>query len=967
MFTTFRRRYASIAEPVATALPEDMDRSPSKNAMPRSSMRLLNNFRRYFDCPTFLFAVHSFGRRTVANDKSKSMGTRLRFRGKLLRYVVMLAFAFSVFGIFSFPSSPEFLNMDSSVRLTVFDQDERPVLNDSEPRTFLNNPVSAFRPANQFVPASYYSANLRALLETKGYQPVLTIITVTKDPRDIFMDSAKFIRDQSLLPIRWLIVNDHTGKPESFARLREAQRQDPRVVLVNNTGKTGFTNGRLFGLEILKRSQTKYYAFLDDDDLMELTAYEKCVWMLESNENVSFCGTFVVGFGAKNYTWDRGFHNGASSYLSENPLTGSEVVRTDVLESTGCTFDTQFTNGMEDWDFYLCVASKGKWGATIPEYLQWYRQNPESLRMKRWSALYHDKESTTKAIRDRYKSLKDKFPLVLPKASEVFETIPTHLPFQNPLHLKKSILLIIPWMAIGGADTANLNIVRELSRTGYRVTIVCSLVDYHGASMVSKPYFMQYTHDIFFLPAMLRLSDAPRFLSYLIESRGVETVLISNSQLGYGVLPWLAAKYSGVRFVDYVHNEEKEWKNGGYAAFSTVHRASLDGTFTSSEMARQFMIDHGHSSRAVKVGYLGIDMSGLKPFDHDRRLAVRRKLGIRTDAVVVTFLARMIDHKRPQVALASFLNAIEREKALIKKGKKSDIGRYVLLLIGNGPKLGGIEGIANRADADVRLLGALEHTLVVEYLGVSDIFCLPSLSEGISFALAEAMALGVAPLVSDLGGFPELVGRDGVGGVLVKSLRNVTEDTNAFSEKLSQLLTNERWRTAIGTRASQRAHMSFDAARRIPELVRSITKHPLRRQRVRDGGHDISPLHYTQENILEELRVLSDFAAIQQAMSGKQRSPYGSRYRATCGEYNAIMTKLIDYLEDAKPCTPGEILDVESIRSFALGQCGQWCIMNLSDPTRNSGWQVSEGCEGIGKFDDPDHTCAKWFKRQGKK
>ena len=541
---------------------------------------------------------------------------------------------------------------------------DAPVLNATGDIRFSNTPISRLRPQHQFSPLA--SGSYRSVFPEP---PVLTVITVTKNPRHVFRDTAKFMVEQSLRPITWLIINDHTDSVVSYAMLKNVAALDGRFVLVNSTKDPGFTNGRISAMTYLRKNPTAYFAFLDDDDYFELTAYEKCAWMLESIRDASMCGSYVVGFGERNYTWKHGYHSGIKAFW-KNPLTGSEVVRTSVLDSTDCGFDERFTTGMEDWDFYLCLASHGKWGTTIPEYLFWYRQNPEKLRQARWGSLFDDDKKTFDFIQNRYKHLEKNFPQISVANTEEFEALNLTLPFRNELRLQKSILFIIPWMSAGDGDATNLRLVKEFSRKGYRVTIVCTLLNLYMDSMISRPHFMQYTHDVFQLPGMLRLADSPRFLSYLIESRDVSTVLISNSQLGYGVLPWLSKKYQNVNFVDYVHNAEPTWKSGGFAMFSTIHQHSLDATFTSSPDSRQFMIDQGHDPSTIEVGYLGIDMSEVRPLRDGEKAARRKMLGISQHALVVIYLAGMVPHEQSRVVLNAFLAVMKqlRPKGALSHG-----------------------------------------------------------------------------------------------------------------------------------------------------------------------------------------------------------------------------------------------------------------------------------------------------------
>lgn len=831
-----------------------------------------------------------------------------------------------------------------------------PVLDDSKTARFANWPVTSMRPANQYIsaPTSLLSWNTHPRED-----PILTVITITRNPRPEFWDTVKFVQTQSLKLIRWIIVNDHTDLEESYQMLMKVPSLDTRFYLFNNTRSPGFSSGRNEGLQHLINAPTTYFAFLDDDDMFELTAYEKCSWMLESCKNASICGTYVVGFGEMNYTWIQGLHNGVK-VVARNPLTGSEIMRTDIL-SSGCRFDESLKTGMEDWEFYLCVAESGRWGTTIPEFLYWYRQNAIEFREKRWGSLFGTREETAARIQSRYQRLEDSFPAVSVPPTRPFEKLNFTLPFRNILGSRKNILFIAPWMAIGGGDTANLAIVKELSQRGYRVSIVCTLLNLHSDSMASRPLFMQYTHDVFSLPGMIRLADAPRFLSYLIESRGVELVLLSNSQLGYGLLPWLTSKYPDLRFVDYVHNEEPEWKNGGYASFSTVHQASLDYTFTSSDTARQFMIKNGRMESSIEVGYLGIDLESMQPLSEEDKTNLRQSLGIPLQSTVVIFLARMVPHKQPRVVLEAFKNAI---KTIQKSegGMLPDKNRYSLLFIGEGQMLQEIQRLAAPYKAQVRTLGRLEHEDTLKYLAASDIFCLPSTSEGVSFALAEAMAFGLAPLTSNVGGFPELLGNDGEYGVMLNVTGDIDTDGKVFTGSLTKLLLQRKWRSEIAAKAAKRVRLMFNAKDRIPALVNRILATKRRRTYNPRGEMTLSGLHYAQNSIIREMSVFSDFAEIHKSLQGKRRGVFGTKYRAVCGEYDAIVTRLIDILEKPKSCKEDRKLDVAKFRRNALEQCGRWCIMNLDDNELREGWHVRESCGGIDPFDDPNHKCVKWYK-----
>jgi glycosyltransferase involved in cell wall biosynthesis len=79
-----------------------------------------------------------------------------------------------------------------------------------------------------------------------------------------------------------------------------------------------------------------------------------------------------------------------------------------------------------------------------------------------------------------------------------------------------------------------------------------------------------------------------------------------------------------------------------------------------------------------------------------------------------------------------------------------------------------------------------------DHLSASDIFVLPSRSEGFSNAIVEAMAASLPVVATDVGGNAEAV-EDGVTGSIVP-----VDDPGALSEAISRLIANPSWAKAMG-------------------------------------------------------------------------------------------------------------------------------------------------------------------------
>jgi len=93
-----------------------------------------------------------------------------------------------------------------------------------------------------------------------------------------------------------------------------------------------------------------------------------------------------------------------------------------------------------------------------------------------------------------------------------------------------------------------------------------------------------------------------------------------------------------------------------------------------------------------------------------------------------------------------------------------------------------------------------------------DIFCLPSLSQGLGTVMLEAMAMARPVIATDVGGVSSIL-KEGQTGLMLPAY-----DSNRLAERMSELLSDPVRARAIGTAARQRVVDAFDA-RRMVELT----------------------------------------------------------------------------------------------------------------------------------------------------
>jgi colanic acid/amylovoran biosynthesis glycosyltransferase len=115
--------------------------------------------------------------------------------------------------------------------------------------------------------------------------------------------------------------------------------------------------------------------------------------------------------------------------------------------------------------------------------------------------------------------------------------------------------------------------------------------------------------------------------------------------------------------------------------------------------------------------------------------------------------------------------------------------------------------------ASATLLGVQRQDEIRDQLAWADVLLLPSLSEGISNAVLEAMAAGLPVIATRCGGMDEVID-DGVDGFLVE-----IGDTDAMQGRLAQVADDRDLAAQLGRAAGERARAEFDLSRQVRVFV----------------------------------------------------------------------------------------------------------------------------------------------------
>ena len=206
----------------------------------------------------------------------------------------------------------------------------------------------------------------------------------------------------------------------------------------------------------------------------------------------------------------------------------------------------------------------------------------------------------------------------------------------------------------------------------------------------------------------------------------------------------------------------------------------------------------------IKTIYEGMDLS-LYP-----KNAYRKEFHPGTPTVVGT-----VAHLSPEKGIHYLIEAA----SLIP-----DVHRKLqFIVVGEGSCLSEIKALTQKKGLDNVFQFVGFHSNTAPFMKTFDIFTLPSLSEGLSSAILEAMATSLPVVATEVGGIPELV-KNGDNGLLV-----TPADPQSLSHAIQHLVNNPDESRRMGLRGRKRMEEQFTLKRKIAEteqLCRILLKRP---------------------------------------------------------------------------------------------------------------------------------------------
>lgn len=584
-------------------------------------------------------------------------------------------------------------------------------------------------------------------------KPKISIITAYYNASKYIMETAESVFKQTFPYFEWIIVNDGSTEKNTDSILNDLKKIDNRIRIIN-IDNHGPAYARYLAA---KESKSDIVLFLDADDMIDNTLLECGYFTLLTNKAATWAYCNIAAFGRKEYLW--------------NPVFDSEVEKNTNLVSINSFIRKEKFLEIEEYsklpkevheDYFLWLSfiKKGYYPVRMNYYGFWYRTSEEG----RLFSINTDEEKS-KIAESYIEKVRNEInqnvsAIQYPSDNLNSMNYPYTFDFKKILEKKsKHILLLVPWLVFGGADNFNLNLAKGLKKRGYKITIILT----EPSEYVLRSAFEEYADEIFDLTTFLNEEDWAAFIHYIIYSRKIDLCFQSNSIYGYHIIPWLKHKFPKIPFVDFLHAEQWEWRNGGYPRDSIAISNFLDTTYVCSKNLENILYNDMNKIRKnTRVIYIGIDSEYFNPNIVEDNLSEKYK-----KRKVILFPCRLAYIKRP-ILMLNILN------------KLKDIHEDILVIVvGDGPAYNDMKKYVddNKLEKYIEFVGYQKD--VRPYYKIADVTLICSLSEGVSLTTYESLSMGVPVVSSDVGGQKEVITSD--VGVIVKNYQSKSLDEYNFN------------------------------------------------------------------------------------------------------------------------------------------------------------------------------------------
>jgi glycosyltransferase involved in cell wall biosynthesis len=333
---------------------------------------------------------------------------------------------------------------------------------------------------------------------------------------------------------------------------------------------------------------------------------------------------------------------------------------------------------------------------------------------------------------------------------------------------------------LSGTEIATYNIAKYLAKRGLDVYVITSK-DNGLPDIETRDGFQIYRTKF---PKIKFLGCIIFWMNIIPILKKIDPDVIHSQMIGMGVPALAAKKLFGVPYIVWGRGSDVHLSRGYERFILKPVLKKADAVIVLTEDMKK---DVGaFCDRDVSVIPNGVD---LEKFNNLSKKDLRAKLQIGPDEKVITFIGRL----HPVKGVLYLIKAMNLVKDKEPKAK--------LLLIGDGEDRDALKETANKLNLErfVTFLQQIPAQNIPEYTVASDVFVLPSLSEGFPLTVLEAMASGLPIVTTRVRGLPEIV-TEGENGFLVEP-----KNPQQLAEKILLILKNDELRLKMSLNNREKA------------------------------------------------------------------------------------------------------------------------------------------------------------------
>ena len=302
---------------------------------------------------------------------------------------------------------------------------------------------------------------------------------------------------------------------------------------------------------------------------------------------------------------------------------------------------------------------------------------------------------------------------------------------QEPIRIAQ---IIGKWLG-GGVESVVMNYYRHIDRTKIQFDFICD----EDSTNIPYDEIKKLGGKIILVPPYQKVFEYQKDLIKIFKDNNYKIVHSHLNTLS--VFPLRAAKKAGVPVrIAHSHSttNKKEWKKNLLKQilrpFSKVYATDY---MCCSELAGRWLFGNKEYDKGnVYLLNNAIDLDKFK-YDEQLRNKKRKELNIKDDTLVIGHIGRFVEQKNHKFLIDIF-NEVHKQN-----------NNSLLILVGQGPLMEEIKEKVKKLGLEdcVKFLG--QRNDVNELYQVFDVFCLPSLYEGLPVVGIEAQATGLLCVLSD--------------------------------------------------------------------------------------------------------------------------------------------------------------------------------------------------------------------------